>query len=191
MLINVRGTSGSGKSTLVRKITELYDHFELRVKEGRKRPLAYVYRRNGGRSRSLVVIGHYETPCGGCDTITNIDEVFELVKQYSKLDYDVVFEGLLISAAVNQFVDLHTWTKRNHDVLVVIGLEVPLEVCLASVNERRQKRNAQLKDVNPKNTTSKWKGVKRAMERLQEAGVTTHWLKREQAFEKCKKLLSL
>lgn len=167
MIINLRGTSGSGKSTLVRKIMELYGA-PVRVKvEGRRQPLMYICPMDS--HPSLAVIGHYETPCGGCDTIPSLDRVYELVEQAHQRGYDVLYEGLLVSAEVNRCIAL-----AQRAPLVVVALDVPLELCLESVNARRRARDPEKPDVNPKNTISKHRAVQTAARRLREAGVDTH-----------------
>ena len=100
-IINIRGTSGSGKSTLARRIMEQYPHRVVFRREGRKQPIGYLYQRDASpntKGRQLAVIGHYETPCGGCDTIQKMDDIFQLVRDSHEAGHDVLFEGLLISA---------------------------------------------------------------------------------------------
>jgi hypothetical protein len=78
----------------------------------------------------------------------------------------------------------------------VIALNTPLELCLESVNHRR--RNAAMVkgrdykgDVNPKNTTSKFTGVKSSMKRIEAAGVPCSWESRDSAFERIKQEFKL
>lgn len=186
MIINIRGTSGSGKTTLVRKILELYGSKTAYKQEGRKQPIGYVYRRNG-EGRSLAVIGHYETACGGCDTISKMEQIFELVRQSHAAGHDVLFEGLLISADVNRTAALHT----DGLPLLVVALDVPLQTCLDSINIRRRVKNPDAPDVPSKNTESKHKGVKMSMKRLEADGVNGVTLDRDGAFERIKQELGL
>lgn len=175
MIINIRGTSGTGKSTLVRNIIALYGAQTKYHLSGRKQPIGYTYKHpNGGRD--LAVVGHYETACGGCDTIASLDQIFSLVRQSHDAGMDVLFEGLLISADVNRTAQLH------HDgmPLLVVALDLPLEECLASVNARRRAKRPDAPDVNPKNTESKHKGVKKSMERLQSQQVRAVWANRDE-----------
>lgn len=184
MIINIRGTSGSGKSTLVRKIVALYDEKQPVFEEGRKQPISYLYTRKQGKP--LAVIGHYETACGGCDTITSTDHTFDLVRKNHE-NCDVIFEGLLISADVNRINKLH---QEGYPVKVV-ALDLPLEECLNSVNERRRAKKPDAPDVNPKNTKSKHQGVKQSLKRLHEAGVPAIAVGREEAFNFIKQELGL
>jgi thymidylate kinase len=180
MIINIRGTSGSGKSTLVRNVTALYQaRFPVKV-VGRKQPIGYIHQ--CGTGKSLAVVGHYETDCGGCDTIANMDEIYDKVREAHAAGMDVLYEGLLISADANRVIALHT----DGLPVRVIALNTPLDVCLASVNHRRR-NTAMIKgkeykgDVNPKNTTSKFAGVKSSLKRIEAAGIPNSWESRESA----------
>lgn len=190
MIINIRGTSGSGKTHLVREVMKLYGPKVAYRREGRKQPIGYVYSRVGA-GRPLAIIGHYETACGGCDTIPKMEDIFELVKQSSQQGFDVVFEGLLISADVNRHVDLHQWAQENGDELLVVALDTPLDKCIESVNQRRWAKNPDKPPVKEKNTVSKFGGVKKSMERLRAAGVRAVDASREGALELIKEALGL
>lgn len=193
-IINIRGTSGSGKSTLVRRVMELYEtKSAVKLKVGRKQPIGYILGK--GSHRSLALVGHYETACGGCDTIANMDEIYANVRQASFAGMDVLFEGLLISADANRIIQLHQ-DLLAHATVRVIALDTPLELCIASVNQRRltdaeAKGKAYKGDVNPKNTTSKFSGVKSSMKRIEAAGVPCSWESRDSAFERIKQEFKL
>lgn len=179
MIFNIRGTSGSGKTTLIRKLTEEYPTRTVFRREGRKQPIGYVYHREGGRS--LAIVGHYETACGGCDTIASMDDIFDLVRQSAAAGHDVVFEGLLISADVNRTVAVHEWAKERDIEMRVIALDTPLDLCIESINLRRRAKDPTKPDVATKNTESKFKGVAQSMKRLEAAGVTAVTLSRDDA----------
>lgn len=190
MIINVRGTSGSGKSTLVRAVIETYAVRVPIMVPGRKRPLCYrLWREEQSGPPDLVVLGHYETACGGCDTIATTQETFDLaLEAHYSLGAHVLYEGLLISADVKHTTEL----GRNvgFDELLVVALDTSLEECLASVNSRRAARDATLPPVNPKNTESKWKGVRSSTPKLQEAGVQVEVLDRDAALARVLEVLS-
>lgn len=214
MIINIRGTSGSGKSTIIRELfklardrsvwdplwSEIPQDLLPRNEKGelkkRKQPWGYVLEMPAPFRRNVVVIGHYETACGGCDTIPSFDLGFALVRAAHKCGYDVVYEGLLYSADSERTLSLH----RDGLDLRVIALNTPLDDCIASVNERRQsskraqkraeKGEEKLPDVNPKNTESKFKGTQSTMAKLQAAGVKAHWCSREGAIQRLVELLT-
>lgn len=185
MIINIRGTSGSGKSHLVRSLMELYGSRSRVMEEDRRQPIGYVLN-NGGRS--LAVLGHYETPCGGCDTIPKMDKIFQLVRDSHNNGMDVVFEGLLISADIKRTLALH----EEGLPLKVVALDTPIEACLAGINDRRSTRMGdKYTPVNPKNTESKFKGVKSSMAKLQEAGVAASWASRADALNIVREALKI
>lgn len=187
MIINIRGTSGSGKSTLVRRVVELYGAKTRFFEEGRKQPIGYLYQRKAGQEgRALAVIGHYETPCGGCDTIAKMERIFELARSSHLAGHDVLFEGLLISADVNRTAGLEAYAP-----LLVVALDIDLQVCLDSVNARRWAKNPDKPPVNPKNTASKHKGVKQSVERLKALNVRCEVTDRDGAFELIRKELGV
>ncbi len=187
MLINIRGTSGSGKSTLVRRIRDCYPAATRVMEDGRKQPISYVHQTRGIHPliRPLGIVGHYEAECGGCDTIASMDKIFGLVKQGDDLEFDVLFEGLLISADLKRTQELHDQGRR----LLVVGLTTTIEECLSSVNGRRRRRferQGKLDRYTPvkeKNNISKYKGVVKSMEKMEALGMDTVWASREEAFD--------
>lgn len=157
-----------------------------RVKiEGRKQPIGYILTK--AMHKPLALVGHYETACGGCDTIANMDDIYARVRAAATAGMDVLFEGLLISADANRIIALRDDISLLTPVRV-IALDTPLELCLQSVNARRL-ADAEAKgkpykgDVNPKNTTSKFSGVKSSMRRIEAAGVPCSWESRDSALE--------
>lgn len=184
-VINIRGTSGSGKSTLVRRVVELYPEKEPVFVPNRRQPLFYKLRGEGLEPMSLL--GHYETACGGCDTIPSMDNIYELVRERLAEGDSVLYEGLLISAEVNRAVALH---QDGFDITVV-HLTTPVEKCIESVNERRWTKNPEKPPVNPKNTESKYKQTKTVCARLAENGIKVVEADRDQAFETIKALVEV
>ena len=157
MIINVRGTSGSGKTHLVRNLMECYDSRIKVYDVGRRQPIGYVCERANGPS--LSVIGHYEIACGGCDTISTMDQIFELVRESHQEGHDVIFEGLLVNSDRNRTVQMH----EDGLPLLVVTLSTPIELCLESVMARREAKakkkgdGNKAKELNPRNTESRFK----------------------------------
>ena len=182
MIIQLRGTSGSGKSTVVREVMKHYGP-ATRVKvAGRKQPLGYLLphphaKTKGASARSLFVVGHYETACGGCDTLPSYDRSIEVVRHAHAAGHDVLFEGLLISGEVQRCAQLH----EDGLPLRVMALDTPVDVCVDSINTRRRSKNPDKDDVNPANTLAKFKTVQGAMRKLAERGVPTEWTTRQAA----------
>lgn len=190
-IIHVRGTSGSGKSHLARRVMERYSSHGDLHRKGRKRPFATLHSRVGGPP--LYVPGHYETDCGGADTIPTYDDYFDAVALAYGEGKDVLFEGLLSTPEINRTLRLHELAK---DDLHIVFLDVPLEVCVESVNQRRRAKaqragKPEPDPLNPKNTESKHKQANSARNKLRAAGVNCHLLDREAAYLKVCELLEI
>lgn len=185
MIINIRGTSGSGKTHIVRRIMELYGTKVNVMVEGRRKPQGYILS-GGPPGRTLAVLGHYETACGGCDTLPTRDLMFELVRSAHADGHDVLFEGLMLGGEVNRTVALHA----DGLPLTVINLTTDMELCLDSVRDRREARG-NMKPLDPKNTVNKKREVDRASDRCVTGGVDLKALDREEAFQLTKALLGL
>lgn len=171
MIVNLRGTSGSGKTELIRTIMRSYARVRPISAEGRKRPLYYLLN-DGPTGRSLAVLGHYETACGGCDTITDMDSIYALVRRCADTGYDVLFEGLLIS---NKFTRIAELCQERPGEVHVVELTTPLEECLAGIRERRLKRRSDdVRELNPRNTVAYYKSTKKTCERLEALGYPVH-----------------
>lgn len=206
-IINIRGTSGSGKSTVARQLMALYEPNPLRYREpGRKQPLGYRYKHPGpvlcwaedpARYRDLAVVGHYETDCGGADTIPDYDKLMKLVMAGMDAGMDVLFEGLLFSGDVKHTAELREYAEKQGTMLHVVAMQMDLDLCVESINIRRNAKAQRLgrpakPPVNPKNTIAKHRGLTLACKRLEEAGVTVHRpIGREATFDLCKQLLRL
>lgn len=193
MILTIRGTSGSGKTTLARRIMELYDHTEPHHVPRRKQPLYYDLRRLIAPAhpeqvgRTLRVLGHYESPTGGGDTISDgQDYIAGLVRKANGENCDVLYEGLVISSDFSRVAKMH----EDGMPIAVIALNTPLDVCLASVQARRAARG-NTSPLNPKTTTEKHRAVLAMVPRFKAAGVRTFHVNREEGFNIAKELLGL
>ena len=181
--INIRGTGGSGKSTVVKRIMELYGaHRRPEFVDGRKRPIRYQL---GGLPAPLVVLGHYETACGGCDTIKTVDQVYQEVRGALEINCHVLYEGIMCQDDVRRAVEL----SKEHK-LHVIRLSTPIEECLAGIRARREARGEE-KPLNEKNTRGRYESVIRTCARLVAQGVSVEVLDRETAFVRVRELLGV
>lgn len=120
----------------------------------------------GKPSRSLFIVGHYDIPCGGADTISGNDIIYGMVREAADAGHDVIFEGRIIGVDVNRTIEL----AKKYPVGVYY-IDISLEECLASINVRRRAKNPDATDVNPKNTTNIYKQIPRSMDRLRNANV--------------------
>lgn len=158
MIIQVRGTSGSGKTTVMRSLMKALGGGKAVYRPGRKRPLYYRY------PQGEIVLGHYESPCGGCDTIGSARAVYELIQglRGEGVNGSILCEGLLLSE--------DTKWSRQLDNLRVVFLTTPTERCLEWVQQRRQA--AGNTDVlNPTNTVNRVGIIEKARRKLLEAGI--------------------
>jgi hypothetical protein len=151
MIIQIRGTSGSGKSTVMRRVMEGAGTWIAHNQEGRKRPLYYTC----NDLKGVAVLGHYESACGGCDTVGSAREVFELI--LSLPQYTILCEGLLLSEDVK-------WSSQLKD-LHVLFLTTPLEQCLTQIKQRRTEAGNE-KPLNPENTSNRVATIERARVKL-------------------------
>jgi len=175
MIIQLRGTSGSGKSTAVRRIMEGFvagsnARFDPVYVAKRKQPLYYEYGEEP--ETRVIVLGHYESPCGGCDTIGSAREVFELIESIQCKARFVICEGLLLSEDTKWSVQL-----KN---LRVLFLTTPIERCLAQIKSRRAEAGNE-KELDPRNTVNRVATIERARGKLLEAGVDCRRCSPEQA----------
>jgi thiamine pyrophosphate-dependent acetolactate synthase large subunit-like protein len=132
--------------------------------EGRKQPVGYQCVRSDGRD--LWVVGHYETQCGGADTINKIDDIYAQVRHAAGLGYDVIYEGgALVQSDWRRAADV----AKNHEMTVVV-LDVPIELCLDAIRERRARRG-DTKPFDPKNTISRARDTLRNAAHLETVGV--------------------
>lgn len=182
--INIRGTSGSGKSTLVRRVMDLYPKTEKTYQEKRRQPICVKLTR-WGEQTGLYVPGHYETACGGCDTVKTVDQVYEMVRGALDHGWHVLYEGIMVMDDVNRAVTL----ARDHE-LVVIGLTTPVEECLAAVRQRRLDRGDD-RPLSEKNTRDRAVRCERGLVRLRSAGVQVEMHDRQGAFERVRELLGV
>lgn len=177
MIVNIRGTNGAGKSTVARAVMARYEAREPARSAGRRRPIGYLCRRQDGRP--LWVVGHYETPCGGADTVHTVEEVFALVEEHAAHGRDVLFEGIISQDDVRRTIDL----ARRHE-LRVFALRVPMTECLAAIQSRRVTRG-DVRELNPTNTVNRVRRLEGSMRKLTEAGVLAEWVSRDEAVSRC------
>lgn len=185
MIINIRGTSGSGKSTLVRAVMGLYDS-RVAVKEaGRRRPAGYLCSRVQGNR--LAVPGHYETPCGGCDTIKKQPQIQAQVRQAHLCGCDVLYEGLLSSEESGRTIEM----IRDGLPLTVFLLNTPVDVCIERINARRRAKKPDAPPVAETNTRQRVGVIQRACSKIIAAEGTGIIASPEDALCRIKSMLQL
>lgn len=191
-ILNIRGTSGSGKSHLIREVMARYGAREPYRIEGRKQPLGYMCHRQQ-HGKPLFVMGHYETACGGCDTITQgYNYIYGFIRNTIEQGYDVIYEGLIMQNEMARAVQLHTDYPGQFTVIL---LNTPLAECIQSVVARRQeradKRGKEPAPFNPANTEGSFKSTLNQRPRFKDAGVDFRHLSREDALRDVLSILGL
>lgn len=128
---------------------------------GRERPICYRLRHPLG-GRPLMVLGHYEVTCGGCDTIGDLDQVFRLATDYACSGHDVLLEGWAVSREYQRSAVLAA-RHRLH----ILRLSTPLDQCIRNVIARRHAR----RDARPliaKNVAMHDRSIDEACAKLQQ-----------------------
>jgi ABC-type dipeptide/oligopeptide/nickel transport system ATPase component len=184
--INIRGTSGAGKSHLVRSIMALYDTAEPTYTEGRKKPYYTHLSHRDMAVPQLCVPGHYETPCGGCDTIKTGQEVWAIVLRSIEAGHNCLFEGIMPQDWKIERVEQLAGLTELH----IIQLNTPIELCLEAVRGRRAARGNE-KPLSPKNTVSRARNVEARIRELRRRGIACHTVDRDGAFALCRTLLGV
>ncbi len=185
MIIQLRGTSGSGKSTVVRKIMDRYGVRQPEFEDGRRQPIAYACGLVRANTAALLYVpGHYETACGGTDTINGFDKIYDLIRAGHERGHDVLYEGLLASAEVLRAQALH----EDGLPFLCICLTTPIDECQRRIVERRRtKAQSAGREPRPfgpnfrKNLESKHRGTIKSAERLRAAGARVLELSDEEA----------
>lgn len=170
MIYNIRGTSGSGKTTAVQQVRAAAVACDPILEAGKI--IAYELWFEG--RPPLYLIGRYETPCGGCDTIKTLDEAIARIQRYAALG-DVLAEGLLLSADVQRSVALAQTCPA-----IFAFLNTPVTVCLQRIQSRRVERGV-TEPFNEQNTISRHRGLVKVAARLLAAGCDVRQLPYERA----------
>lgn len=159
---NLRGTNGSGKTRVARHLLE----------ESKAKPILHLGRKVRAYKGDLdgiplVILGSYETTCGGCDTIDSVAEVAWLLEffmtgkwlgergwPYKEMTRDrphdgiVFFEGLMISHMLGTVGAMQAKLGKQDNILAF--LDTPLDKCIEHVMTRRMLRKDH-RTFDPKN----------------------------------------
>lgn len=192
MIITIRGTSGSGKSTIVRRVMDLYAIRQPIVTLPRKKVIAYWLKwkaEHSDTNRYLTVLGSYETPCGGCDTLSfhgMRDMIDEMARTAHGNGRDVLFEGLILGGERTRMIQM----AKDGLPLVIVHLTTPEGECLDRVAQRRKDRGVET-PLDPTNTVNKAEEVRRACRDCRAGGVDVREAGCEEAFELVRRLLGV
>lgn len=192
MIINISGTGGAGKSWLVTHIMDQYEEKIPRFVEGRKRPICYIMKKpKNGRNpdNSLMIPGHYETACGGVDTLAMfkplLDFVYGMIRSSHSETRSVMYEGMLIESDVRRCRELH----EDGLPIRVLSLDTSLSECMDSILIRRRRKDPDAGPCDIKNIELRWRQCRRRVERLRETGVDARMISRKAALDECMEVL--
>jgi energy-coupling factor transporter ATP-binding protein EcfA2 len=132
VIINIAGTSGSGKSTVARALMALDPAPEPLLWPGRRSPIGYYLRAWPEVRRPVFLAGAYDAPTGGCDTIKDVGQVYDLIVSQHEAGCHVVYEGLFV---MNHTRGIALWKATR--ALHVILLTTPLDECWRRIHARR------------------------------------------------------
>lgn len=185
MIIQVAGTSGSGKSTVVRALLAHLEDTRPVYMEGRRAPLGYVGQLEGS-DRPVFVVGAYEAPTGGCDTIKDVALVVGTVMDAHVRGEHVVFEGLFV---MNHTRGPAMARAVGVNRMRIILLDVSLAECFERINARRaeQGRGPLLNHHNTEGNYVRARNYARKMEAM---GVRIHRLPTQHALPLVKEILT-
>lgn len=172
-VINLRGTNGSGKTTIIMKLMK---KFGVKPLEEDGKVWGYKLRTP---NKKVFIVGKYETPTGGCDGISKLDEVCRRVAVMARMGDVVLFEGFLISGLTSRFVSLAKGVPTHKFKFVI--LDTPVEKCIKRTIKRRQARG-NLKHFDPKNLRQKFQAVDSSRKYLEREGMDVRVVNHKKAF---------
>lgn len=174
MIVNLRGPNGSGKSTIVKKF--LAKGFEERYGMlGPRRPEAYEVGLEGLKE-PLFVLGPYQTATGGVDALgAPLIDFLYMLEKYAKKGH-VLFESVVISTT---FGAVGSWMTDHRDNVIVAYLDTPYEECIKALGQRGANQGTA-------HVAEKVKSVTRTKVLMEEAGIRTELVSRDEAFDKIK-----
>lgn len=134
-VVKMGGCNGSGKTSVAREIIKLADAKPKTWKGAAKSPNYYegVY-----EGFPVLILGSYETNCGGMDTISDKFQRLAFIQWAAKANRIVFFEGLMTGktyGAIGTVSEAHVAGKRG--TWLYAFLDTPFEVCAERVVQRR------------------------------------------------------
>lgn len=168
-IINIRGTNGSGKSTVMTKMMKKFGSTPLIGQDGK------VWAYQVHFEPEFYILGRYDTPTGGCDVISTMNEVEAGIRRLANKGH-VLFEGIIISTLAGRWVKLAE--SMPNAKFIFATLDTALETCIAQVKKRR-KETGNNKPFDPKNLIAKYRAVKGAHKNLKKAGLDVRRISHE------------
>ena len=181
LIVQVRGTSGSGKSTIIKRIMSETTGWHSILQAGRRQPVRYVKQTYTAPATKfdITIIGHYESACGGGDTIGHAREIYEYIQevQENRIYSVIIAESLLLSEDVK-------WTTQLYppNQVKLLFLDTPLQTCWDRIDERRALKG-NTRPLNYKKTETRLAQIERSRLRLIAAGFNCPLVSCETAYK--------
>ena len=185
-IITIAGTSGSGKSTVVRAFLDWARKSNKVTEEfidGRTSPIAYTVALKG--KAPVYVLGSYEVPTGGCDTIHDVAEIFDRVKRNHR-NCHVVYEGLFV---MNQTRGPKLAAEMGRK-LCVLQLDTSLATCITSIDARRAEKGKDKLEAKT-NTVDNYRRARNYCSKMRDSGARVFKVSRDEALPKMLELLEV
>lgn len=162
-LLQIRGANSTGKSTAMRQFCERHGLNVHKVKVG---GIPTTIETNA--ERSIVVLGRYDKPSGGCDRFRNTEHVVATIKAVIAKWHPnaVLFEGFIYSLTVSFALQINEIANENGYIYRAVLLDLPKERQL----EWLYNRNGGNK-VNAKRIIESQERANVAYDKLREAGI--------------------
>lgn len=148
IVVKIGGCNGSGKTTLVRALLDnkKYDFKPVLKAASRGRmakPEAYIGMPGAtflnANIQAIVILGSYETACGGMDTVNNQVEKMALLRKYCQPGNLVIFEGVLTGVTYGEMGQLSE-SQGHFGRWLYAFMDTPLKTCIERVLVRREAR---------------------------------------------------
>lgn len=168
-IINLRGSSGSGKSTLAHRF--LKEHSNRPIQDTLsdwKKPKTIAYRVDT-RPKETIVIGRYETQCGGCDSMSykgSHEDIEHMVRGFS-IYTNVIFEGLTISSTLSRWRRI---SDENPGKFIWAFMMTSEEECYRRIMARNGGREPKRDAKGIADYQRKYRGCMKHMAQLKEEG---------------------
>lgn len=129
----------------------------------------------------FVILGSYDRQCGGCDTISKPQLVWDSIVECAEYS-NVVYEGVIVGCVYEPTMLLNERLKAGGHELINLCLDTELDQCVANINSRRAEAGKGPLEKEDNVITNYKKHVSSA-KKLRAAGLTTHWVSAEEAVQ--------
>lgn len=142
-IINIRGANGSGKSTIAKSVGDIPGEVAV-IELVQKQPeMKKAITGTLVKHLDTIVIGPYDSNCGGCDKYTwsgSHDQIVEAIEVAAARFSHVVFEGVTITSSFTRYRDL---SERLNNIYgqptYWVMLDFPIDVLVDRVKKRTPK----------------------------------------------------